>query len=397
MSNHAAHAVNVAGAALSIILAFVPPAAAQSQAPAATPPLKPACDAPAAGQAASTSIVSFQIENDLFAGTDSQYTNGVKLTWVSPNLKDFHDARLPAWVRCSNDKVRDVIGWFLPQNADASNMVVTLGQAMYTPADRDRTTVDPADRPYAGWTYLGLGYNARFDPRKDAAGAITAAAVLNTLEIDVGIVGPHAYAKQTQDVVHRMRGFPRFQGWGNQLGDEFGLQVVWEQKLRPLALTTDRGPAPGTGFAAEAIPHYGVSFGNIATYMNVGAELRFGWRLPDDFGTSSIRPGGDNAAPRAADQLDRVYRQHSFHFFASFDGRAVANNIFLDGNTFRQSHAVKKRLLVGDIAYGWAYTWPAHAGLPSGKLAYAHYVQSREFEGEARNHGFGSVSVSVEY
>ena len=80
-----------------------------------------------------------------------------------------------------------------------------------------------------------------------------------------------------------------------------------------------------------------------------------------------------------------------------FDGRAVANNIFLDGNTFKRSYAVKRRLLVGDIAYGWAYTWPKYDGLPSGKLAYAHYVQSREFEGEARNHGFGSVSVSLEF
>ena len=131
--------------------------------------------------------------------------------------------------------------------------------------------------------------------------------------------------------------------------------------------------------------------------INVGGELCAGWRLPDDFGTSSIRPGGDNAAPRAAAQLERLYHQQSFHLFASFDGRVVANNIFLDGNMFKRSHAVKKTLLVGDIAYGWAYTWPKYPGFPSGKLAYAHYVQSREFEGEARNHGCGSVNVSLEF
>jgi len=68
-----------------------------------------------------------------------------------------------------------------------------------------------------------------------------------------------------------------------------------------------------------------------------------------------------------------------------------------DGNTFRRSHAVRKRLLVGDIAYGWAYTWPQIGFVPSGKLAYAHYVQSREFEGEERNHGFGSVTLSIEF
>lgn len=75
----------------------------------------------------------------------------------------------------------------------------------------------------------------------------------------------------------------------------------------------------------------------------------------------------------------------------------MANNIFLDGNTFARSHAVKKRPFAGDIAYGWAWTWPHWNGWPGGKLAYSHYVQSREFEGQARNHGFGSVTMSLEF
>ena len=361
-----------------------------------TPPIPP-CDAPGAPPSLRTSIVSLQVENDLFAGTDAQYTSGVKLTWVSPNIDSFESPLLPTLVRCSNEQVRGVLAWFLPPEAATRNMVVTLGQSMYTPADRDRTTVDPGDRPYAGWTYLGFGYNVRFDPDPDPARRITSTAVLNTLEIDIGVVGPHSYAKESQDTIHRLRGFDRFLGWAHQLGDEPGLQVVWEQKFRPRILTSENEIDAGTGLAIEAIPHYGVSIGNVASYLNVGGEVRFGWRLPDDFGTSLIRPGGDNAAPRTTKQLVCVYCGHSFHFFASFDGRFVANHIFLDGDTFRRSHAVKKRLLVGDIAYGWAYTWPPSKLLPSGKLAYAHYVQSREFEGEGRNHGFGSVSVSLEF
>lgn len=340
-------------------------------------------------------LVSLQVENDLFAGTDSQYTNGVKLTWVSPNLaSDFNDPLLPAWIRCSTERVRHVLEWFLPPDATARNVVVTLGQAMYTPIDRDRTTLDPKDRPYAGWGYLGLGYNVRFDPDTSRIAPADGTSTLTTVEINVGLVGPHAYAKQTQDFVHRLRGFDRFQGWNNQLGDEFGFQLVREKKFRPPSW-----PREGD-LQAQIIPHYGFSVGNVASYLNVGAEIRAGWRLPDDFGTSLIRPGGDNAAPRtaAANAANiAVYAQHSFHLFAAFDGRAVANNIFLDGNTFRRSYAVKKRVLVGDIAYGWAYTWPRTGFVPGGKLAYAHYVESREFEGEERNHGFGSVTLSVEF
>ncbi|MFS8084738.1 MAG: lipid A deacylase LpxR family protein [Acidobacteriota bacterium] len=383
--------IRTAGAALFGVLALASAAGAQTSA-AILP-----CYAPNKDLSLRTSILAFQLENDLFAGTDAEYTSGAKLTWVSPNIEGFDSPLLPAWVRCSNERVRDVVRWFLPPGATARNMVVTLGQAMYTPADRDRASVDPGDRPYAGWTYLGLGYNVRFDPDPDLRLRTTSTAILNTLEIDLGIVGPHSYAKQSQDLIHRMRGIPRFLGWDHQLQDEPGLQIVWEQKFRPRTLSSEKEIDAGGGFAVEAIPHYGISMGNVASYVNVGAEVRFGWRLPDDFGTASIRPGGGSAAPRSATQLACVYCQHSFHFFASFDGRAVANNIFLDGNTFKRSHAIKKKLLVGDIAYGWAYTWPKNPSFPGGKLAYVHYVQSREFEGEGRNHGFGSVSVSIDF
>ena len=350
------------------------------------------CASPRRFDGARKHLVSFQLENDLFAGTDSQYTNGVKLTWVSPNLaNDFNDPLLPSWIRCSTERVRHVLEWFLPPSATARNIVVTLGQAMYTPNDRDLTTLDPKDRPYAGWAYLGFGYNVRRDPPSQRPDAADVSPVLDTVEIDIGIVGPHSYARQTQDFVHRVRGFPRFEGWNNQLKDEFGFQIVREQKFRPPSWP------PQSAWQAQVIPHYGFSLGNIATHVNAGAEVRAGWRLPDDFGTSLIRPGGDNAAPRTVAPRGLVYYQHSFHLFVSVDGRAVANNIFLDGNTFAHSHAVKKRVFVGDIAYGWAYTWPPLGVVPSGKLAYAHYVQSREFEGEQRNHGFGSVTLSMEF
>ena len=344
-----------------------------------------------------TSIVAFQLENDLFAGTDSQYTNGVRLTWVSPNIGSLNDPLLPMWIRCSNKAIRSIFGSLVAGDVTALNMVVTLGQAMYTPVDRDRTTVDPGDRPYAGWLYLGLGYNIRHDP--DDAHAYTTSKRLDTLEIDVGIVGPHAYARSTQDFVHRARAIRRFEGWGNQLGDEFGIQVVREQKFRPPSLSSEDPVSPANGWAVQAIPHYGYSLGNIASYVNAGFEIRAGWRLPDDFGTSPIRPGGDNAAPRGpiAEKFARIYTQHSFHVFASFDTRVVANNIFLDGNTFRKSHAVKKNPLVADVAYGFAYTFPKASWRPGGKLAYSHYLQTPEFHSEGRTHGFGSVSLSLEF
>ena len=74
--------------------------------------------------------------------------------------------------------------------------------------------------------------------------------------------------------------------------------------------------------------------------------------------------------------------------FFTFDARAVARDITLDGNTFRGSHRVDRRALVGDIGYGVALTrgkW---------KFALARYHRSREFEGQKQRPVFGSFTIS---
>jgi hypothetical protein len=97
--------LDAAAAALLVLLA----ATAHAQ------PATGDCDAPRPGSPTRSSVFSFQVENDLFDGTDAQYTNGVKFTWTSPNLTDFNDPLLPVWIRCSNDRLRRVVEWFHPE------------------------------------------------------------------------------------------------------------------------------------------------------------------------------------------------------------------------------------------------------------------------------------------
>ncbi len=315
------------------------------------------------------SLYIFHLENDLFNGTDSDYTNGVKFSWVSANLKDYiHDPCLPQWVRQLNPLFET-----LHSKGDTSrNMVITAGQAMFTPRDRYRTGLIPSDRPYAGWLYLGLGYNARNKQRMDSA------------EINLGIVGPAALAKQTQNLIHDLRGKPRFYGWDNQLENEPGIQIVAERKQKIAESDSSAGPQ------FDAITHYGASLGNIKTYLNAGFELRIGNRIPDDFGTSPIRPTGDSNSPLEGESARR-FSEGGVHAFISADARVVARDIFLDGNTFSDSHHVAKKHLVGDIAAGIAWQWRG------GKITYAHYVRSKEFVGQSATHGYGSITLSVEY
>ena len=78
----------------------------------------------------------------------------------------------------------------------------------------------------------------------------------------------------------------------------------------------------------------------------------------------------------------------SAHLFLTSDVRWVLRDITLDGNTFRRSHRVDRRPLVGEIGYG--------IGLTRGrwKFALARYHGAREFEGQKERPVFGSFTIS---
>lgn len=313
---------------------------------------------------------SFTLDNDLFANRDQDYSNGFKAAWSSPNVRSFADDDcLPAWLQQAGKLFTQVYS----PTVEQGNVTMTLGQAMYTPRDRKAANLIVTDRPYAGWSYIGFGYNTRSPYR------------LDSYEINLGVVGPWAHAKEAQDFVHRVRHLELFNGWSNQLGNEFGAQLVFERKFRREWLQ-HADSRSGLGF--DVIPHVGFSVGNVATYANAGVEVRAGWGLPDDFGTSPIRPAGDNSAPRVRDGATQFVRQIGAHLFASVDGRAVARNIFLDGNTIRDSHSVSKKRWVGDAAVGVAANFGVY------KIAFVRVFRSQEFVGQASAPRYGSITIS---
>lgn len=326
----------------------------------------------ARGQSNEPWSFNFFLENDLFANTDLNYTNGIRLSTISPDLKNFEDpnGQKYPWV----EKLNDLLTFVHPSPANPGNdtvhqnMVISLGQLMFTPRDKQRVTLDPNDRPYAGYLYLGLGYHARTQD------------TLHSTEFNFGVVGPAALARQAQNLVHDIGGWERFEGWDNQLKNEPAFQLVFERKHREgLVQMQDLD-----GLQMELISHWGASLGNVASYVNAGAELRIGWDLPDDFGTSTLRPGGDNNTPGlVAGKSD--FRVHGF---LVTDARLIANNIFLDGNYFRSSHGVQRKDVVADVAVGIAGRWDRL------RFSYAHIYRTKEFSGQQKAQLYGSLSLS---
>ncbi len=317
-----------------------------------------------------TSTFTFMFENDLFGDRDEQYTNGIQIGWLSPDLKHYAEARrLPRWFLPIVAAMP-----FINTPGNQHNVGFSLGQKIYTPRDIQSFSLIREDRPYAGWLYAGLAFVSKSAER------------LDTIEIQAGVVGPYAQGEETQNFVHSIRDLLTAKGWDNQLENEPGFALIYEHKRRPWRSTNP------SGWGYDVIVHAGGAAGNVFTYLNAGAEVRVGWNLPGDYGTSVIRPGGDTNAPTTVDD-PRLTSKHDFgvHIFSALTGRYMIRDIFLDGNTFSNSHDVDKQSLVGDLIVGASFTYRRI------KLSYAQVFRTREFEGQADKHNFGSVSISITF
>jgi lipid A 3-O-deacylase len=306
------------------------------------------------------------MENDLFGGTDEHYTSGFKLSWSSRDLEQLSDSRYASPLL----PLFDILPYINEKNYQ-KNLVFSLGQNIYTPVDTDAYALIEDDRPYAGWLYLGIGV-----VWKDEV-------VRNSLVLDIGVVGSWSLAEQTQRLIHDLRDIDSPNGWDNQLEDEVGFTLAYER--------TWRWPnyERRSGFGWEMLPHAGLAVGTVRTFANAGAELRAGFNLPDDFGTPSIGPSATTSTPVDGQMAaDRAWFDLGAYLFLRVDGRAVARNIFLDGNTFSDSPSVDKYPFVADLSAGVAMN------IRNTKIAYALVYRTEEFEDQDEAQIFGTVSLN---
>jgi len=314
--------------------------------------------------------VSIYFENDLFAGTDHYYTNGVNISWASKDLSKFSDTRSSSPLLPILERIA-----FINRADFQKNITFSLGQNIYTPNNTETAKPLPNDRPYAGWLYVGTGVvlkNADFR---------------HTFNLNLGIVGPWSFAEQAQRTVHRARGFAVPEGWDHQLHNEPGIVAAYE--------LTWRWPHHDrrVGLGWDFIPHVGFAVGNVYDYVNAGGELRVGLNLPDDFGTPDIQPAATTSTPPEGNQ--RAARARFFdlgaYAFLRADGRLVAHNIFLDGNTFKDSASVHRRWPVADLSAG------ASVNYKNTKVTYALVYRTEEFVGQRGGEVFGSISVNFAF
>jgi len=294
-------------------------------------------------------------ENDAYTGgTDRWYTNGIRLGWHSA------EDNLPSPLAWLDERLAVLFG------PARSRWGLAIGQTMYTPLDKRRVIPDPRDRPYAAYLFGELSLDRRTTNR------------LDRFSLQAGVVGPSALGEEAQDLVHEIIGDRPARGWRHQLKDEPAFNLYWERiwRLQAVAL-------PG-GLAVDTLPTVTLAAGTVHVYAGAGARVRIGQGLERDFGPPRIRPAIAGApAP--------VGEGFGWYIFGGVGGRVVGRDIFLDGNTWRDSPSVDHRPLVGDLEVGAAVFWH------NIRLSYTHVWRSKEFVAQPKEHQFGSLSLSIAF
>ncbi len=309
------------------------------------------------------SFFTLTVENDLFgSGTDENYTSGIRLTYFSG------EADPPEFVKSLGDATWGDAAPFFEVN-ETTHVYYAIGQNLYTPKVINIPVPDRYDRPYAAFLYGSIGYSTLSHDH------------LDDIELTLGVIGPAALGEPAQKTIHDLIGLNNPKGWDSQLKNEPAVMIAY-QRSWPEAYAAHFH----AGFFKIA-PHAGVTLGNVYTYANAGMTLQL---VPERHKSQAlpvrIRPAipgsGDFSVPEG---------EFSWSLFAGVDGRIIARNIFLDGNTFKGSPSVDKKHTVLDANAGFTITYDRI------QMAYTLNWRSDEFDGQSDNAVFGSISLGYRF
>lgn len=341
--------------ALGATLVAAAPALAQSSAPA------PA-QAPVPATVDTSSVWTLQVENDSFSRlgrrqSDRYYTSGLRLGFTSaPSL-------VP-------DPLKNLATTLW--GTGETRLAFDITHQMYTPFSIRTRNPPLTERPYSALAMANFGLiqdgttQTGYDTR-------------STMILGLGIVGPFAGGKGVQNNFHELIGQRRALGWNTQLRTEPILQVTSERTWR-VPITS------ALGFETDALPTLTASVGNLRAYLGTGVAIRLGQGLQSDFGPAGLRHS------RTGGDYYRQVRPLAWYVFVGADGRAVARDLTLEGNTFVDSRSVRKAPFVGEF----------HGGLAvmayGVRLTYTHRATTQEFRGQRGGlHQVGSLALSVRF
>lgn len=296
--------------------------------------------------------ISVVIENDLFGGTDCNYTNGLRMEWVRP-AEAFSPwlhraARIQPFVDLKGADLRDGFA---------------VSHTLYTPRDITLAAPPADDHPYA--SHLSLQWFATA-AQENAE---------NTVAIDLGLIGPLAGGAIVQESWHQLLDGEEPRGWDSQLHNELVFAVSGQRVHRYAGPTL-------AGLETDAMTHAGLTLGTLRTALSAGVTVRAGFDLDQAFAPPRLRPAIGSSS------LYQPGQGAAGFLFVGIGGYGVARDVFLDGNTYRDSARVAKNSAVADLQAGVE----VHAGRY--RAAFTYVVRTEQFQGQDGVQKFGAISLS---
>lgn len=324
--------------------------------------------------------LTFYLDNDLFAGEDRDYTNGARLSWISEDRPalGFLPAEEVLEKLAGADSSSTLVGRLSGFERDAVrrgevvlNYGLSLTQLMFTPEDPFAPYQPPGQRRYAGWLALGFSLHAKNEK------------VLNSAELLLGTTGPRSQAQRTQDRIHDLRNIEKFQGWDEQVPDEFTLDLSLVQKRRARFLER-----PERSFSVDGYTQWGARLGTFRTAAQAGGLFRIGFHLPADF--SDPRLSATAYSHRYFQQGAAGSSHWSLYALVGANLGAVLFDATLDGPLFKNFDTGNSReTWVGEAYLGFGVRWRDL------EFSYVHTWRTEEYEEQLNGANFGSLALRL--
>lgn len=317
--------------------------------------------------------LTFQLDNDLFANTDKDYTNGARLSYITGGRQasDFTD--MESWLESVQNRAPDIItGLYAPEDP-VYNYGFSVTQLMFTPTDFEPAEPPPGQHPYVGWLAFGFSLHA-----KDANAT-------NSIELSLGTTGKNAFAETTQDFVHSVRDIEKFNGWDSQMPSELTLNLFFTQKRRLF-----KDEPTDVFFGMDGFGEWRVALGNYKTGLDIGFVNRVGFNLPVEFSDPRLGP-----TSYSHDIFDtQLTNTSNWSGYGLFGARASAiwHDIALDGPLFRDFEmGINKKGFLGEAYIGGAIRFKKW------ELSYSHTFRTKEFDEQPNGAQFGSLALRIRY
>lgn len=272
----------------------------------------------------------FVLDNDIFTGTDRNYTNGVRLSWVG----EAAEAEKQGFFGSGYSKFLKDTFSFLPIIGSPSMShtgSIALQQTMITPENITERERLPRESPYVGYTHIDFAVYA-WDTT-----------VFHEFELTLGAVGSNSAAKGSQRFIHKILNSSLPQGWDNQVGDRAIVEFSYFNGWRIF-----RGEN-SFGYGLDSIFNTGVILGNYSAGVSVGGIVRVGKNLPYNFNTFFVGSGSESAS------LGLFELEYTSGWYAYVGGFSTYNAYHYAKEQIKDTHALSVRDSREVMSIGFSY------------------------------------------